>query len=890
MPTPVLLALQTRLLNRFSALCAVRKVVFAIDHGLGDDGRAELEAALREATQLHHTVEEIAHDAPLVILAWAAEVGLSFVQEFWRPFTEPFGGGWTSEQALTRLFIWFADTFRGARPPAGAWVDHRRHIAWPLVNAVLPASLQGHLAEEVRLHWEALADSLRGTSTSATPLADRLHDLAPEEPAGASLGYGALRNERLVLEIGLRCQLDLDLPEHLCVGEELADRLRSCLAEHEARIEALHPEGGTDEARRRARSGAQRQVIEQSSAVAVVLEPFQRGGAIVAGLRFRGLDLLLGPEERRLLKILRVRLCGREADVDAYSALLAGGLRLESTPVSGRPFLEVFDRVAARAATAPLVERLNLVLRPLSFAVPPEVDASRLAAEGIVPADSCLRWSTNALGEGWNPLANCALPIWLGTAPGRAEPALRVWLLGQPTPRTRGVLLAAAGERAIVAVELLHGGRVQVSGLHPLGVRIPQDQLTTPTFANPGAPVCFDFGIVDPGDYQFHVRVNGVTPPAGRQFLRASRAEDAGSEAFVAYEEEDYPRLPLDAFEALAGSPDGPPLPGVVVHGPTGHTVEVRAAARPGGPLQTSVSVPASAAQLREAFGKVIRALPNGIAPLSSLKFSISTAGRTLWTHPLTRRHPARLVSSASGLTLVRDKPDVSVAWFCVRPEAPWTRTECDETAANPGLYWLTHGQKVIQVIAYQRDAWRRAELRDPAATPEECLRQARDLVSLARRCQGEDRGSVIELASACHAAAIARLLRSALWWRQVEIPALRDDLSEGDLSQAFGRLFGTAGMQRDARSLVDEIRERARANDPALEQALARVRATCGGRGFADALWTLARWAPSDAGTHEQVDAALATVEQSLAYSPQSVLIALAATRTWVLIRQAGL
>jgi hypothetical protein len=87
----------------------------------------------------------------------------------------------------------------------------------------------------------------------------------------------------------------------------------------------------------------------------------------------------------------------------------------------------------------------------------------------------------------------------------------------------------------------------------------------------------------------------------------------------------------------------------------------------------------------------------------------------------------------------------------------------------------------------------------------------------------------------------------------------------------------------------VGAIRERAEANNPSLDEALARVDATCGGAGFAEALWALARGTPPDEAGRKRLDQALATVEQGLGYSARSVRLALAATRAWVLIRQAG-
>lgn len=118
--------------------------VFALEHGLSEQRRAELRHAVATRVRLG----SIPKDAWLPVVAFAAEIGYGYVgDEYWDSF-EAAAPGWHRHFDRGQLRTWFekfASEYGGARP-GGAWAEWFTIIAWPITHAVLPTDLQVHLA------------------------------------------------------------------------------------------------------------------------------------------------------------------------------------------------------------------------------------------------------------------------------------------------------------------------------------------------------------------------------------------------------------------------------------------------------------------------------------------------------------------------------------------------------------------------------------------------------------------------------------------------------------------------------------------------------------------------------------------------------------------------
>lgn len=272
MPTSSLRALDERLRAHYQRLAGMQPLVFAIDHGLDEGMRLQLEQELCLSAKEGDDISRLRGAAPHALIAWAAEVGLRYLGDFWPPFLAPFGDEPLSSRLdLTRLFEWFAGAYRGVTPPPGEWTEAFRHISWPLVNAVLPRSQQRYLLDELSSHWPVLARGVSLADRGGTPLADLLHKAAPTAPGVASQGYRALRDQRETLEIGLRCHLDLDVPARLGVSDELIQRLRDSLHDEEAAAHTEANDGGSALVRRREERAAVQKAALDSAAGVVAL-------------------------------------------------------------------------------------------------------------------------------------------------------------------------------------------------------------------------------------------------------------------------------------------------------------------------------------------------------------------------------------------------------------------------------------------------------------------------------------------------------------------------------------------------------------------------------------------------------------------------------------------
>lgn len=140
---------QGRLEAHFAALAQTRRErglpVFALEHGLDQDGRnhiaALLHAQLRSASRLG--------DYWLVWVVYAAELGYDYDgAEYWPSF-ESRTPLWTLRGDRRQLRGWFSrfhDKYAGLKP-TGAWADWFSIIAWPITHALLPKDLQSQLAQ-----------------------------------------------------------------------------------------------------------------------------------------------------------------------------------------------------------------------------------------------------------------------------------------------------------------------------------------------------------------------------------------------------------------------------------------------------------------------------------------------------------------------------------------------------------------------------------------------------------------------------------------------------------------------------------------------------------------------------------------------------------------------
>jgi hypothetical protein len=135
-----------RLHDRFTHLHAARSTgwpVFALEHGLTTDDRADLVEAVRVDARRGSPTR----DAWLPYLVYAAELAYDFDgDEYWQSF-EYETPGWSGTNIrywLRERYQTFADTYGGIRP-RGAWAEHFSVMCWPIFNAVLPVDLQHHL-------------------------------------------------------------------------------------------------------------------------------------------------------------------------------------------------------------------------------------------------------------------------------------------------------------------------------------------------------------------------------------------------------------------------------------------------------------------------------------------------------------------------------------------------------------------------------------------------------------------------------------------------------------------------------------------------------------------------------------------------------------------------
>ena len=137
--------------------------VFALEHGLGEDDRKLLHAAV-VAAHAERLVPRASSRWWLPLVVHAAEVGYIYDgAEFWPTYAQLTPGWIDSEYERDRVRDWFtrfASEYGGAIP-RGAWATTFRKIAWPITHAVLPRYLQVQLARmlyDYRTGWPNLLD------------------------------------------------------------------------------------------------------------------------------------------------------------------------------------------------------------------------------------------------------------------------------------------------------------------------------------------------------------------------------------------------------------------------------------------------------------------------------------------------------------------------------------------------------------------------------------------------------------------------------------------------------------------------------------------------------------------------------------------------------------
>ena len=135
--------------ERFAALSAERMEVggvdsrvFALEHGLGEEECEETRRAIRSILSAS---TGFPREAWLSLVVVATEVAFKYDGDsYWPAFTKAVGDDTPVTRSRVRnYFKRFATDFNGP-VPKGAFAEHRRIIAWPLHNAVLPSDLQTH--------------------------------------------------------------------------------------------------------------------------------------------------------------------------------------------------------------------------------------------------------------------------------------------------------------------------------------------------------------------------------------------------------------------------------------------------------------------------------------------------------------------------------------------------------------------------------------------------------------------------------------------------------------------------------------------------------------------------------------------------------------------------
>jgi hypothetical protein len=429
--------LQGDLERHYRALMETRNgPLYALEHGRS---REELEGTVSAASP--HGVRL----GWLVVVAWAAELGFSHVQNLENSFWVNFHIGPlidVTAQTLVGWFKRFKEDFRGVAPPDGSFSNSFPNIAWPLVHGVVPLSVRSRLVAVVRQHGDLLQNAL----AAGEPLPTLLSELGDPD----NLTYTSfVRTERLA-ELVTALLLDEPLDEPEWLSADVVERLSGEL--NEAR-DVLRPSPPTANA----------------SPLTVEVAPHWRGGTWNLRVRLSGHEPLwqgvcgLGALRRLELFLGHARL--GTADVvfargfwlapTAIPRLVDGassGLHVQRT-LPNDPALD--DLVGRLAATSlPLRRRLWLVERaqglpPVAHPAASAVRGAEVLQYSLIPPAEATAW--RRVGE---------LPLWHAEqAPsdlGNARPARqrgRCWVLGVPGD-SRSALTTFSDRETVVGVDL----------------------------------------------------------------------------------------------------------------------------------------------------------------------------------------------------------------------------------------------------------------------------------------------------------------------------------------------------------------------------------------------------------------------------------------------------
>lgn len=146
-----------RLSEHYSGLRANRGdfPVFAIEHGLNKEGRAELVAISGAAARMYGTSVDQWRDSYLPLLAAITEVGYNYQgtgTDFWPNLDKMLKVEFelADRENLSELFAIAHHEFGFRKPTDSPWVRAFHHIAWPISNSLAPLEIHRPLANTIR--------------------------------------------------------------------------------------------------------------------------------------------------------------------------------------------------------------------------------------------------------------------------------------------------------------------------------------------------------------------------------------------------------------------------------------------------------------------------------------------------------------------------------------------------------------------------------------------------------------------------------------------------------------------------------------------------------------------------------------------------------------------
>jgi len=170
-----------RLAERFATLRAARDdaPLFCLEHGLDEDKRRALLSAVGGEVR-RRGISDWWKDRYLPLLVAATETGYAYMgtgTDFWPKFSESIGArvARSEKETLSRLFERGHLQVGLRKPVLTPWTKARRHIAWPIVNAVAPMEIHRPLANALR---EVYLFGNRGADADETAFVETLRTIA----------------------------------------------------------------------------------------------------------------------------------------------------------------------------------------------------------------------------------------------------------------------------------------------------------------------------------------------------------------------------------------------------------------------------------------------------------------------------------------------------------------------------------------------------------------------------------------------------------------------------------------------------------------------------------------------------------------------------------------